>query len=195
VTEAPLSRAAVVAAALDILNEAGLEQVSLRKVAERLGVKAPSLYWYVEDKAALYALMSESVFRSCLDAMPACADWRSWLRAFGRALWDAQMKTRDAAKLIIVGGMHEEQLRAIVDDLAEQLGRYGIDRETATTVQSSAQALITGWAAFQQSPNAPFLNSIMDVEEEVMRSLDALAEGLADRIEAASKPKQSAVHK
>jgi len=185
-SETPLSRAAIVDAAIAVLNDVGLEQVSLRKVAERLGVKAPSLYWYVEDKAALHALMSETVFRSCLDAMPECSDWREWLCAYGRALWEAQLSLRDAAKLIIIGGVHEERLRSLANEIADKLAQFGIEKQTATVMQSSVQALVTGWAAFQQSSNAPFLNSIMSVEDEAMRSIEALVDGWSTRVKSSS---------
>ena len=57
-----LTRDAVVAAARDLLVEAGLEAVSLRRVASRLGVTAPALYAYVDDKEDLLRGIAEVEF-------------------------------------------------------------------------------------------------------------------------------------
>ncbi len=48
-----LSRSAVIQAALDLLDSAGVEGLSMRAVADRLGVKAASLYWHLRDKEQL----------------------------------------------------------------------------------------------------------------------------------------------
>jgi AcrR family transcriptional regulator len=47
----------IVAVAHDLLATGGPEAVSMRNVADRLGIKAPSLYKHVRDKAALESLL------------------------------------------------------------------------------------------------------------------------------------------
>jgi len=53
----PLSRDIIVAAALDLLTQEGLDGLSLRKVAAALDTGAASLYAYVEDLQELHALL------------------------------------------------------------------------------------------------------------------------------------------
>ena len=57
---ARLTKAKIVAAAMALLNDEGLDGVSLRKLAGRLGVRAPSLYWHFPDKDALLAAVLEN---------------------------------------------------------------------------------------------------------------------------------------
>lgn len=40
----------VVRAALDLLNEVGLDGLTLRRIATELDVQAPALYWHVKNK-------------------------------------------------------------------------------------------------------------------------------------------------
>ncbi len=47
------SRAAIIAAARDLLEDGGLEAVSMAGVAERVGIKAPSLYKHFASKKAI----------------------------------------------------------------------------------------------------------------------------------------------
>ena len=50
----------VVAEALGLLDEVGLDAVSTRRLAKRLGVEQPSLYWYFRTKKDLLAAMAEA---------------------------------------------------------------------------------------------------------------------------------------
>src|SRR5213592_113445 len=45
----------IVAAARELLDEHGADALTMRRLAERLGIRAPSLYKHVPDKAALEA--------------------------------------------------------------------------------------------------------------------------------------------
>jgi AcrR family transcriptional regulator len=52
------STAAIVAAARDLLEDGGLEAVSMAAVAERVGVRAPSLYKHFGDRSGLLAAVA-----------------------------------------------------------------------------------------------------------------------------------------
>ena len=54
-----LSRERIVAAALDLVDEHGLEGLTMRALGQRLGVEAMALYYYFPSKAALLAAVSE----------------------------------------------------------------------------------------------------------------------------------------
>lgn len=144
-----LDRDLIVREAVALLSEEGLNAVSLRKVALRLGVSVSSLYWHVQDKETLYGFMSASIFRACLDAVPPSDDWRRWLHDFGLALWDAQITVRDARQLIVVSrpqaSLAEEALRRILDALEAA----GLPRGQAIVAQRSVQALVTGWTTLR----------------------------------------------
>ena len=51
----------IVAVARDLLEAEGAEAVSMRRIAQRLGIRAPSLYKHVPDKAALEAALISDV--------------------------------------------------------------------------------------------------------------------------------------
>src|SRR6266700_1261838 len=58
-----LSRERLVAAALELIHEEGIEALSMRGLADRLEVKAASLYWHVRDRRELLELL-EALERS-----------------------------------------------------------------------------------------------------------------------------------
>lgn len=176
-----LTRDTIAAAALDLLNEQGLDQLSLRKLAARLDVKAPSLYWHVADKNALLALLAESVFTACLAQIPSSPDWRAWLRAFGLALWRAQNDMRDAGRLILGTAQDETVLGRMEQAVVAPLSTLGLDPAQAVSMQASVQALVTGWTTFAQGPNAAYLHAHLSIDTAFRQGLDALVDGFAPR--------------
>lgn len=172
-----LTRDSIAAAALDLLNEQGLDQLSLRKLAARLDVKAPSLYWHVADKNALLALLAESVFADCLTRIPPGAHWRDWLRAFGQSLWRAQQDMRDAGRLILMTAQDEAVMARMEQAVVTPLTALGLSAPHALSMQASVQAFVTGWTSFAQGPNAAYLKSHMSIETAFAQGLDALLRG------------------
>src|SRR3990170_1673638 len=80
-----LSRRGIAAEALALVDEEGIEALTTRKLAKRLGVEGPSLYNHVAGREDLLdemtALIDEQVDTSLLDD----PDWRVGLPAFARS--------------------------------------------------------------------------------------------------------------
>ncbi|MBX6385355.1 MAG: TetR/AcrR family transcriptional regulator C-terminal domain-containing protein [Microbispora sp.] len=76
---APLDRGRIVAAAVALADEGGLEAVSLRKVAARLDAGPMRLYGYISTKEELFDLMVDEVYAEILPEEPP-GDWREALR-------------------------------------------------------------------------------------------------------------------
>jgi TetR/AcrR family tetracycline transcriptional repressor len=98
---AKLDRETIVSEALDLLDEVGLDEVSTRRLAKRLGVEQPSLYWHFPNKAALLGAMAEAVMGLHAAApLPAPPDeWREWLLENSRSFRRALLTRRDGARL------------------------------------------------------------------------------------------------
>jgi TetR/AcrR family tetracycline transcriptional repressor len=102
-TRPPVTREAIVGAALELLADGGLETVSFRRIATRLGVSAPTLYWHVDNKRHLMDLMAEELVRrtgTAYDGPAPGQPWWEWLRADARRMFDALVATRDAPRVI-----------------------------------------------------------------------------------------------
>jgi TetR/AcrR family tetracycline transcriptional repressor len=175
--EKKLTRGHIVIEALELLQSGGLREVSLRKIAARLDVKAMSLYWHVESKEALYVLMSREIFQRCLQAIPPCHDWQEWLREFGLSLWAAQQRTPDIRQLITITPVDAETREVNRRTIPMIVTQLGLDPSLAVAAQGSVQALVTGWTTLQMRPSKPRQSA----EYEFLQSLDALIEGWAAR--------------
>src|SRR5256714_3477639 len=94
-----LTRDRLVGAALELVNEEGLDALSMRALADRLNVKAASLYWHVRDRRELLELLAESI----LDKVPATsgATWRPAVLNAAEALRATVASQQDADRILL----------------------------------------------------------------------------------------------
>lgn len=76
-----LSRDRVLEAAIDVADRGGAEAITMRRVAQELGVEAMSLYHHVPNKEAILDGVVDAVFAAIELPDPACDDWRTAIRA------------------------------------------------------------------------------------------------------------------
>jgi AcrR family transcriptional regulator len=82
----PLNRDRVLRAAVEVADEDGIDALTMRNLAHHLGVEAMSLYYHVENKAALLDGVVDVVIDeimgelSAIDSPNPEADWRTALR-------------------------------------------------------------------------------------------------------------------
>jgi AcrR family transcriptional regulator len=91
---APLSRDKIVAAAIAIADEQGLEAVSLRNVAARLNAGPMRLYTYTSTKEGLLELMIDAIYAEMAELGPLRGDWCAVLRAYAKRLRAISTKHR-----------------------------------------------------------------------------------------------------
>jgi len=86
-----LTRARVLAAAIDLADESGVESLSMRSLGARLGVEAMSLYNHVSNKDDVLNGMTDLVWAQ-IDLAPGEADWRTALRTICISLHHAFLR-------------------------------------------------------------------------------------------------------
>ncbi|WP_018104773.1 MULTISPECIES: TetR/AcrR family transcriptional regulator C-terminal domain-containing protein [unclassified Streptomyces] len=96
-----MNREIAVSEALDLLDDVGLENVSTRRLAKRLGVEQPSLYYHFKTKKDLLAAMAEAAMAPHAHAaLPEPGDdWRRWFLDNSRSFRRTLLLRRDGARL------------------------------------------------------------------------------------------------
>jgi TetR/AcrR family tetracycline transcriptional repressor len=96
-----LVREEVVRAGLRLLDEVGLEKLSLRKLAKELGIQAPTLYWHFKNKQDLLDEMAATAMAETeLGTLPGQdAGWDCWLAWMARRIRRGMLAHRDGALL------------------------------------------------------------------------------------------------
>ncbi|MFD8922394.1 TetR/AcrR family transcriptional regulator C-terminal domain-containing protein [Streptomyces sp. NPDC059569] len=148
-----LDRTLVARTALRLLNEVGLEGLTLRAIAAELGVKAPALYWHFKDKQALLDEMATEMFRRMAADLPAVAapDWRDGLTAAMRGLRGHLLRYRDGAK--VYSGTHftDTGYAATMDAHLRGLTESGFTPRTAARAWFTAYSYTIGYVIEEQS--------------------------------------------
>lgn len=98
----PLTLPRIVAAATELLDEQGIDRLTMRRLAERLAVGAPSLYWHVDTKDDLVDLAVDAIFGELPPGAGTDADWRdavtavltAWRATLLRHPWAAAVPAR-----------------------------------------------------------------------------------------------------
>lgn len=96
-----LTRAVIVDAAFEVLDEAGIDGLTVRALAARLGVKAPALYWHLDSKQALLDEMGTEVasrIQRSLEGVATDATLAVALRAYATAMRTEYLRHRDGAR-------------------------------------------------------------------------------------------------
>ncbi len=94
-----IQRDQVIAAALTLLDEGGLDGMTMRKLAEALDVKAASLYWHFENKQALIEGVADALVEPVAREFAADQSWEDMLRQVAGELRDALRARRDGARV------------------------------------------------------------------------------------------------
>ncbi|MER8102577.1 TetR/AcrR family transcriptional regulator C-terminal domain-containing protein [Kitasatospora sp. NPDC094016] len=171
-----LDRRTVVDTALTLLNEVGLDGLTLRAIAAALEVKAPALYWHFKDKQALLDEMATEMMRRAAagpSRIPPAADWREAYLATMRGLRAELLRYRDGARVYSGARFTDTSYAAGLEAGLLLLTGAGFTPQAAARAWYTAYSYTIGYVIEEQAmgPN-PF-----DGEEGY--DLDARAERLA----------------
>lgn len=174
--EQGLTRAQIVRAAVELLDAEGLDALSMRKLAARLGAGATSLYWHVANKDELIELVMDEVYAGVV--LPEAADWRETASAFAYAMRQAVFDHPWSASLIgTVPGLGPNALTA-ADRLMGafmRAGFEGVDVDFAMTA-------VVSYTLGATIPEVAFLSSLKASGrsmEELQATVDPIVAKLA----------------
>ncbi len=171
-TEEPLSRERIVTAAVSLLDEGGLAQFSLRKLADRLGQPVTSLYWHVVSRDGLLELVADEVMGEVEIPDAAPETWRAGLDAYARGL--REMVQRHPWTMQLMGAYPAVGPNAIEtsDRVIRVLRAAGFDGGRLVHVNSLISSFAVGaglLAATQSKSAAP--DSVAGMESYLEQAL------------------------
>jgi TetR/AcrR family tetracycline transcriptional repressor len=149
-----LSKTAVVRAALDVLDDAGIDGVTVRAVAARLGVQAPALYWHVRDKAELLDEMATEIWRQVsaeVAALPADLPWDRVMAEFAAITRRALLAHRDGAKVFSGTYLTDTGALEAQEDRFARMVAEGFSVADATRAYSLLYSFTIGFCIEEQA--------------------------------------------
>lgn len=147
-----LSRDAVVRAALDLLDEVGLDDLTLRGVAERLHVQAPALYWHVKSRQDLVDEMAAAIVRDGLGDLAPTGAWMDQLGDIARAYRRTLLSHRDGARVLAEAKTADPALDRLTELSLRTLTSAGFTTPDAMRALVSVLSYVAGFVAEEQTP-------------------------------------------
>jgi AcrR family transcriptional regulator len=130
-----LDRPILVRAALRLLDDAGLDGLTVRKLARELGVQAPALYWHFKNKQELLDEMATTVFTDAIrePGLPSKdAPWSDWTVEFGKWLRQILLRYRDGARMFSGRYLTDNSLFEAMEVALRKLTDAGFSLRDAT---------------------------------------------------------------
>ncbi len=149
--EIELNADQIVAAAVDILQEGGLDAVSMRSVAGRLGVTPPPLYARIGNKDALLAAIAEHFLADLAPAPRSGEPWQDYARRWAQQMRERLTKAADSRLFL---QLKRPTYVEATKPLMKCLRRDGISNDAAVRACRLLTWATVGFVAMDHPPSA-----------------------------------------
>lgn len=164
-----LSRPRILSAALQLVDQDGLEALTMRRLAEALGVDPMAIYNHVDGKDALLDGVAEALWND-VQAPADGVDWGEALRALAVSLRSLARAHPHAYHLLLGRGIFPEPALTAFDATLGALERAGLGRNQAAEMLRTLVAYAVGFALIELSA-APSAGTDLEQVVSVTRAL------------------------
>lgn len=139
-----LTREAIVAAAIRLIDATELENFSMRNLAKELGVYPTAIYWHIPSRNAVVAEVISEVLRGIAPALP--LDWKMWLKSLFRNYREAIRRHPNVAPLIGVQLVSNTSVDLdMIESILTVLNRAGCPPERLRAAYNAVIATMVGF--------------------------------------------------
>ena len=191
----PLRREQVVEAALELLDEVGLDAFTTRALTDRLGVQRGALYWHVKSKQELLAAVTELVVRPVFtdddpdrDAnLDPGTDWAADMVEYAHRLRAAMLAHRDGARLVAAYVTLSRSGLELMERTLSRYVRQGIPLLVAARWGDIVSSYVTGYVLQEQTASAQPPFDLSEASPDLLEMLGeqhpSSAETFADSVQ------------
>ncbi|WP_020668580.1 TetR/AcrR family transcriptional regulator C-terminal domain-containing protein [Amycolatopsis nigrescens] len=146
-----LNQATVLAAAVELLDEVGLDELSTRRLAARLGVRVGALYWHYANKQALLDAIADQIIGDAAAVPLPGGDQDERLRVIATAQREAMLAHPDGARLIATMSAPGPQGRTFYQRPIAVLREAGLSEATAEVGTDVLTSYVNGFTIEEQA--------------------------------------------
>jgi TetR/AcrR family transcriptional regulator, tetracycline repressor protein len=141
-----------VAKAIVILDNYGIADLTMRRLARELDVSPGALYWHFANKQELLGAVADEVLAPARTTV-ADAEWQARITTVSRRLRDALLSHTDGAELVSasLATGQSAALRSILDLLSEAAVAAGVVQAQADLAARTIVYYVLGFTADEQS--------------------------------------------
>jgi TetR/AcrR family tetracycline transcriptional repressor len=135
-----INREMVTRAGLKLLNEIGLEDLTLRRLGVELNVQAATIYWHFKSKEELLNEMATTVLTdgaANLQPRRRSSGWKVWASTYGEGLRKTLMAYRDGARMVSGTRLTNTEPLRVTEAIAAQLVDCGFSLRATVVLLST----------------------------------------------------------
>lgn len=163
----PLTQERILQAAVELVDEHGIDALSMRRLGSVLGVEAMSIYNHIPNKAALLNLIVNRVL-SEIELPPPEDDWAERLKKMSRSYRAMALRHPRVAPLIALRPFGDLPTLPLVEMVFETLEQAGVPKEDAIGVLRAIASFAVGFTTSE----AAALGGGYDVETQDAAEID-----------------------
>jgi TetR/AcrR family transcriptional regulator, tetracycline repressor protein len=180
--------------ALELLNHVGLDGLTTRRLADKLGVQGPALYHHFKSKAELLGVLATEILRESLGMIVDHGDWKRWLLDHAVTNRLTLLRYRDSARIVAASAPTYAMRRKIMPTVAKPLLDAGFKRNDAFEAISLVAAFTLGYVIEEQNDvMRRYISSVIDVDRGFLHCVEALIAGIEVKYAARAKPRRVAL--
>ncbi|MCH9641158.1 MAG: TetR family transcriptional regulator [Actinomycetia bacterium] len=143
----------VVEAATALLDEYGIADLSMRRLARELAVSPGALYWHFTDKQQLLGAVADQILQPVGSPTPDPGSWRAHIADICGQLRDALLSHTDGAELVSASfaAGQSAAMGEVLDQLSAAAAHAGVDSCHAELAARTVIYYVLGFSADEQS--------------------------------------------
>lgn len=145
-----LSRERVLSTALNLLDEVGLEHLTMRRLASALGVQNGATYWHFRSKQALLEAMADALLADLTAGLGAESPWSERITELAHRLRRALLSHRDGARLFAAAFFPLPNALAYGEVMIAALGESGLSSRDASWAADTLTYYVVGHTIEEQ---------------------------------------------
>jgi AcrR family transcriptional regulator len=146
-----LSRQAILDAALDLVDDAGPENLTMRGLAQRLGTTATAIYYYFDGRDQLVEALLEGVCATIVTRQERTGTWQEQLCSLLRAMVDQALEHPRASMWAVTTYARQPPMLQLHEAMLEILDDAGFAPDTAIHIKGAALRCCIGHIALNEA--------------------------------------------
>ncbi|MEC0181062.1 TetR/AcrR family transcriptional regulator C-terminal domain-containing protein [Paenibacillus peoriae] len=164
----------------ELLGEEGIEKFSMRRLADCLGIQAPSLYWYFKSKQNLYQRLANQVSKMILEEFHSEGDWKEQLTGLAVTMRSVLYRYPCSTQLMMMTLPHEPDIIRFTNRMLLCVESTPLEQDqkmqVVTTLVNYVSYFVLDDYQHERNVSAILKNQEVNPGEEMIHLLDSMSE-------------------
>lgn len=175
-----ISEEKILQSSWELLGEEGIEKFSMRKLATRIGIQAPSLYWYFKSKQHLYQGMANQISGLILEDMKSNGEWKEQLTELATVTRKVLSEYPCSTQIMMMTLPHEKDIIRFSNRMLQCVENTDLTEaqkfQVVTTLINYVYYYVLDHEQHERNVQEMVAKDEVEPEEEMLERLDSMSE-------------------